>query len=352
MSQTGEISMKLGLVRYRTRSSRNNEHGAVLVMMAAAMAGIMGLVALAIDVGQVSVTRRKLQNAADAAALAGVARLPGSVSNAAADATEIAMTNGLVFNEVTDIVVSDTEFTNDTIQVTVTRRVDYTFARVLGLVYKDVTATAVAQLKSTQGADTERSGMFPYAVWGGNTTTPQPLAAGTYVVYRSSNYAATNVKSIPSQIGVKECERKLGSGQIVYNCNWDVNSNTFKGYFHWKNRYIWIDATQTQTFNQGGTSFGTQAEPIADLMKYQTSGTPVWLPYVFTATDQTSGLQFTVVDFVCVKLDVISQQGSADWGGWVQDPKSDGCSKGIGLPSGGKNPPTGLPPVYNFRLVQ
>src|SRR5437899_7981806 len=50
--------------------------GSVLVLTAAAMVPLLGMVSLSVDVGRLMSTRRQLQNAADAAALAGAQRLP------------------------------------------------------------------------------------------------------------------------------------------------------------------------------------------------------------------------------------------------------------------------------------
>jgi Flp pilus assembly protein TadG len=50
--------------------NRNNEEGAVAVIVAVSMAALLGIAALVIDVGAVRQERRELQNGADAAALA------------------------------------------------------------------------------------------------------------------------------------------------------------------------------------------------------------------------------------------------------------------------------------------
>jgi hypothetical protein len=52
------------------RSSPRDEHGAVIVLMAAFVVVIVGLSALVIDVGSIADEKRQLQNGADAAALA------------------------------------------------------------------------------------------------------------------------------------------------------------------------------------------------------------------------------------------------------------------------------------------
>ena len=51
--------------------------GAVVVLMAAAVVGLTGMAALAVDAGMLYLNKYQLANAADAAALAGAQELPG-----------------------------------------------------------------------------------------------------------------------------------------------------------------------------------------------------------------------------------------------------------------------------------
>ncbi len=105
---------------------------------------------------------------------------------------------------------------------------------------------------------------------------------------------------------------------------------------------------------QGGNAGTTTGEPVEQLRSFQRAGIPIWLPLVTWASDAGSGLQFTVVNFVCVMLDPIGN-AAADWTGTVLDPASDegkDCSKGVGLPTGGQPPAEGLDPVYNYRLTR
>ena len=53
----------------------HDQKGATAVVIAIVMAALIGIVALAIDVGYVAVTKNELQNIADAAALAGAGEL-------------------------------------------------------------------------------------------------------------------------------------------------------------------------------------------------------------------------------------------------------------------------------------
>src|SRR5260221_14560547 len=65
------------------RSRAENRSGQALVLVAIALVALIGFAALAIDVGHAYAQRRQLQNAADAAALAGARLVCGSGSDAA-----------------------------------------------------------------------------------------------------------------------------------------------------------------------------------------------------------------------------------------------------------------------------
>lgn len=123
-----------------------NENGQSMVLVVLLMVVIMGFAALVVDLGMVSYTKTRLQNAADAAALAGARDLPDATT---AESTAIiyAGKNG-VHNGVQKTVVTVTYPDNgdaNKIKVECTKTVSYTFARVLGFTEKDVSASAVAQ---------------------------------------------------------------------------------------------------------------------------------------------------------------------------------------------------------------
>jgi hypothetical protein len=110
---------------------------------------------MAIDVGLFLHERRELQNAADAAALAGVQELPYSSAEAEARAQEWAINNGvnLAEGELEAIQVTTTYAANDTITVRVQRDVPYIFARVLGFTSSTTQAKATARVGSPSWAD-------------------------------------------------------------------------------------------------------------------------------------------------------------------------------------------------------
>lgn len=120
-----------------------NENGQALVLAALVMVVLMGFAALAVDLGTVYVAKADLQNAADAAALAGAADLPDA-DTARLSAIYYAGHNGVLSSETT--VTTPYNGKSDMVEVVCTKTVSYYFARVLGFTDTVVSARAVAQL--------------------------------------------------------------------------------------------------------------------------------------------------------------------------------------------------------------
>ena len=132
---------------------RGNERGAVVALVAILLPLMMGIAALAIDVGSWYLTQGQLQAAADAAALAGAADLPSSPSGAESLAQTIGTkdASGATVTSVTPYNSSSSE-----IQVTLSKTGSLWFAALFGVKAPTITASAVAE--STPG-----TGNFIYA---------------------------------------------------------------------------------------------------------------------------------------------------------------------------------------------
>lgn len=316
-----------------------DERGVVLVLTAFLMVGLTGMVALSIDIGRIALARRQLQNATDAAVLAGVRELPDA-TKAKSTATSWATKNKATTSEIQTLAVSTTTTNNDTLTVTLKRTVPGTFSKVLGISSKTVTTTAKGRMWVVVGANTTASGIFPYAVWAGNKNGVADITPGKTVTYRSNDYRGINV-----QTTAPPCTKNYKN-----NCNWNIGSNTFKGFFHWHNGYVYLDPTTKQVQDQGGNAIGN--EPVAELLAFQKAGTPIWLPMVSYAEDSSKDLFFKIPGFVCVKLDPFDTAGSADWTAVVLDPtKASGCSKSFGLTSGPGVAPTYMP-QFTTKMIQ
>ena len=128
-----------------------SEAGQSTVIIAMTMVVICGFAAMAIDIGRVSVERGQLQNAADAAALAGAQALP-TASTAKSQAVHYAEINGVTAANTT----ATTPYNSNSskIEVVCKATVDYTFARIFGLTSTTLSARAVAE---KTGADRQPS---------------------------------------------------------------------------------------------------------------------------------------------------------------------------------------------------
>ncbi|MEA4870176.1 hypothetical protein SDC9_92870 [bioreactor metagenome] len=142
------------------RAWLKGESGQSAIIVAISMVVLCGFAALAIDIGRISVTRGQLQNAADAAALAGAQALPTAAA-AQSQAVLYAGINGVSAANTT----ATTPFsgTSSKIEVVCRGTVPYTFARVFGLSAKDISARSVAQKQGMSG------GAFGYAIFSGST---------------------------------------------------------------------------------------------------------------------------------------------------------------------------------------
>ena len=69
-----------------TQADSRREGGQTLLIFVLALTVLLGMTAMAIDVGLLFEDRRHMQNTADAAALAGVAELPGNPAAAKSQA--------------------------------------------------------------------------------------------------------------------------------------------------------------------------------------------------------------------------------------------------------------------------
>lgn len=116
-----------------------DESGQALVLVALLMVVLLGFAALVIDVGSLYITKANLQNAADAAALAGAKDL-GTSNDATATAKNYAKMNGCE-----NTAVNPTNTNPTKIEVICTKTVPRIFAVFLSNKDTDVSARAVAQ---------------------------------------------------------------------------------------------------------------------------------------------------------------------------------------------------------------
>ncbi len=136
------------------------EEGNALVLIALALVTILGFSALAIDIGVMLTARTQLQDAVDAAALAGASGLLFSQAEATNRAIALAGLNDCINQPVVINAANVTFPTAGRVQVQASRLLNLFFARVLGINTANITATAAAELRTFSGSD----GQKPLAV--------------------------------------------------------------------------------------------------------------------------------------------------------------------------------------------
>ncbi len=153
-----------------------DQRGSVLIIIAGAMAALIGFTALVTDIGLITTNRQRLINTMDAAALAGGLSLPDNPSEAVSVARDYALNNNYI-----SLGYSDPEITvsSDKTSVTVSgnKDVNLAFAKIFGFYSKTVSATATAQrqyLTSVKGAvpfTVEHAAVAPGTVNPGDSRT-------------------------------------------------------------------------------------------------------------------------------------------------------------------------------------
>ena len=137
---------------------RKDEQGSVMVIVAIAMVALMGFAGIAVDYGSMAMTKQELQNAADAAALAGGQDLMNNqASQIVATANSYIQANG--FTPGDGVTISDISYTSDKVTVEIQTQQKVALSGVLtGKNTTTISVRAVAEVTSAVGS-------FPYALF-------------------------------------------------------------------------------------------------------------------------------------------------------------------------------------------
>jgi Flp pilus assembly protein TadG len=140
--------------------SRRTESGQVLVIVALLFPMLLGMVALAVDLGNYAAERRTLQNSADSIALAASRDLPDA-AQAVASGKAWATKNGVALSDVTITVTQPTTGDpNPKVTVDIQKKHAFAFAKVIGISSRNVGAHAAA-IKTSPGG---LAGLSPWSV--------------------------------------------------------------------------------------------------------------------------------------------------------------------------------------------
>ncbi|HUF53506.1 MAG TPA: pilus assembly protein TadG-related protein [Dehalococcoidia bacterium] len=195
-------------------SDNTRESGQTLILFGLLISTLLMIVALVTDVGMMAVERRRIQNAADSAALAGAHSLPGDPEGAITGAEYYAYANGVDADELTLVDVTTTNETDDTVRVEITRSVGFGFAQVFGLKEGSVTVQAAALAGTVVGG----SGIAPFAI---EESVFAGLAQGdtTTLKYNASSPSTGNFLPLALDgTGSKEYEENIINGSEQWLC--------------------------------------------------------------------------------------------------------------------------------------
>jgi hypothetical protein len=135
------------------------EHGQMLMVIALLLPMLLGMTAMAVDLGAYASERRNLQNDADAIALAAAQDLPDAAAVQSSAASWEAKNGVDPGTAIVSVTVSGGT-TTPQVKVQITRTHKFAFIRIVGVPDQDVSATAVAGKFSPGGL----SGVMPWAV--------------------------------------------------------------------------------------------------------------------------------------------------------------------------------------------
>jgi len=180
-----------------------DQRGQSLVVITLFMMSLLGMAAMAIDVGSWYQTKRSLQADADSAALAGVASLPAGWSYAQTAAQTYYAKNGLGSDSVT-YTNPTVNSSGDSVRVTATRTLPSFFAKLFG--HSSVTITASSQATLYSFSKVVSTGQL--MPWGVMRTTWTP--GQSYPIYTDNSSANNGALDLKVKSG-SACNNTYGS---------------------------------------------------------------------------------------------------------------------------------------------
>lgn len=255
------------MIRKSQRRSQKQK-GMVTLTFAAMMVGILAFTGLAVDVGYIQFEKRKIQTAADAAAMGALREMElGNTDYTAAgqnDASLNGYTNG---TNNTTVTIANPPTSGaysgqtDAIQATVQRYVPTFFMQILGQKGLYIAATATAQTSTSKGSMgacifvLEPTGNK--AMW---MTGTSALQTSCGIAINSSDHDALDMTGTSSLILAPTAQVGVVGGGIGSGTGWDLGSNTV------------MDNTQTPPVAQTPVNILTFSDPLAKVNPPSASG--------------------------------------------------------------------------------
>jgi Flp pilus assembly protein TadG len=225
------------------------ESGAVMVMTAVLIVVILGMAALAVDLGSFYQAQRHAQSAADAAALAAINDLPTSPTTASTDA------NNYVSSNYPGASATETYPGSTTIKVTVTANTPSFFGNIFGITSENVSASATAGYP----VGTPPAALFAYdsscsgdgiKITGNNANVPGGITSnGTLTVSTNNNTSLGGT----TYGGPSSCSDSVSGGTFASGPT--LNPNLTPWPFDYSNAALKPPCDFTD--NSSGTAFST-----------------------------------------------------------------------------------------------
>jgi len=124
----------------------NGRAGSAMILVSIAMVSLIGFCSLVLDMGNLFLTKNRLNNALDASVLAACGKLPGSESDAIDEAKDYFQANGMELTSLKEVKVTKISENRMTVTASGQTKVEYFLARVLGISSSTVSCTAVAEI--------------------------------------------------------------------------------------------------------------------------------------------------------------------------------------------------------------
>ncbi len=223
--------------RTKPARRRRDEAGYVAVVGAVLVAFlILPLAALSVDIGRIYVEIERVQNAADAAATAGVTFLPDDFASAKATALAVASRNGYP-NSGTSSVVVTVGAKPTQLKVTVHHTIGNSFGAAFGANYADVSRSAVADYNgpAPMGSPCNTFGNEPpgTVLRGPSTSVIHAPPGGAECTSTPRLWAAIAGPETPKgngdQFSTRKCDTSVATDGCTGNANHEFDP---RGYFY------------------------------------------------------------------------------------------------------------------------
>jgi Flp pilus assembly protein TadG len=301
-----------------------DNRGQALVITVVAMTVILGMAALALDVGSWYKQKRDLQATADAAALAGAQALPDSTSNARALAIQYAADNGYSLDD-SGISFSSQTTSNDTISVSLSKQADGFFSKVFGIDSVNVGAHASARTDGVSAA------MYVAPI----------TVASTHPMLSCTPPPCTDTTSIPlndlHSPGSGDAAGSFSLLDLIQGDGGNQGQSTVAGWMSGGfDQYMSLGTyyAEPSTFYNGSAFQSALQARTGDVVLF-----PVYQPPILSGG---SGARFDIIGWVGFHIDAATTQGS---GGSLVGHFTEFLAHGIQATSGSSN-------TFGVRAVQ